>query len=151
MITRKATINDLEMIEYFVIEAINEIDRYAKMGVNTEKVLNTVRSFIKDDKCGVVLLAEVNGIPVGGFVGGLSDEWQSDNHTAFDMVNYVSPEFRSLGVARELANRFISWAKSKGAYSVMCGTSTDVNTEHAVNLYGSMGFKKIGVFMELEL
>lgn len=148
---RQANKSDIELIEMFVLEAINEIDRYARLGVNTDKVMKTINRFIESDKSGVVLLAEYNGFVVGGFIGALSDEWCSDNHVAFDLVNYVDSGFRSLGVAKELAIAFIDWAKKSGAKFVNCGTNTGVNTEHAIKLYGSMGFVTQGVFMELEL
>lgn len=148
---RKANESDLELIEYFTLGMINESDRYAKLGVNPSKVMQTVKSFIESDDKGVVLMAQFNGAIVGGFIGALSDEWCSDNFTAFDLVNYIDPEFRGLGVSRELVQSFIQWAKERGAKFVNCGTNTGVNTEHAINLYGSMGFVNQGVFMELEL
>lgn len=148
---RKANESDLELIEYFTLGMINESDRYAKLGVNPGKVMQTVKSFIQSDEKGVVLMAEFNRSIVGGFIGALSDEWCSDNFTAFDLVNYIDPEYRGLGTSRELVHPFIQWAKERGAKFVNCGTNTGVNTEHAIKLYGSMGFVNQGVFMELEL
>lgn len=148
---RKANESDLELIELFTLGMINESNRYAKLGVNQSKVMQTVKSFIQSDDKGVVLMAEFGGAIVGGFIGALSDEWCSDNFIAFDLVNYIDPEFRGLGTSRELVKSFIQWAKERGAKFVNCGTNTGVNTEHAIKLYGSMGFVNQGVFMELEL
>mgnify|MGYP006314933437 CR=1 FL=1 len=148
---RKATLLDRAMIDVFIDCACQEIDRYSKLGVNVDKVKGTVYSFIENDEHGVLFFAEDDGVVCGAFMGGLSDEWQSDARIAFDMINYVLPEHRSKGVARELANSFIDWAKLKGAAAVQCGTSTNVNTEHAKSLYSSLGFKEIGVFMEMTL
>lgn len=148
---RKATLEDLRVVPMLVDDFEKESSRYKHLGLNKEKVIKTIERFIKDDSHGVVLVAEYNENFAGGFVGGLSDEWQSDNQTAFDMVNYIYPPFRSMGVGIEIAKHFIEWGKSKGAKIIQCGTATGVNTEHAVKLYSSLGFKEIGVFMELNV
>lgn len=148
---RKATIDDMPMLRIFTEAFTSESLRYRSLGVNVDKVLAQMKSFIEDDSIGVVLLAEINSIVVGGFMGAIAEEWQSDNATSFDMINYVHNDFRGEGVARELCLSFIEWSKSKGVKAVQCGTATGVNTEHAIKLYGSLGFKHIGSFLELEL
>lgn len=148
---RKATIDDMPMLRIFTEAFTGESLRYRSLGVNVDKVLEQMKLFIEDDSVGVVLLAEINSLVVGGFMGAIAEEWQSDNVTSFDMINYVHNDFRGEGVARELCLAFIDWSKSKGVKAVQCGTATGVNTEHAIKLYGSLGFKHIGSFLELEL
>ena len=148
---RQATLNDMEVLKQFTLIFVAESLRYRSLGVNVDKVLHTMRGFIECDDYGVVLLADLDGELVGGFMGAIADEWQSDNTTSFDMINFVDPKHRGSGVARELCLKFIEWSKSKGVKAVQCGTATGVNTEHAIKLYSSMGFNHIGSFLELEL
>jgi GNAT superfamily N-acetyltransferase len=64
------------------------------------------------DGNGVIFLAVHDGQIVGGFVGGITTDWQSDHKLAFDYVMYVMPKFRSSGVAKLLVETFICWAKN---------------------------------------
>ena len=149
--TRKSEIKDLPLLRLFAEGFATESARYQHLGVNVNKVVTLLERFTKDDTDGVVLIAESNGNVLGGFVGAISEEWQSDRSVAFDLINYVMPEARSLGVGKELAKAFVEWGKAKGAGIIQCGTATGVNTEHAVELYSSLGFTEQGKFLELRV
>ncbi|MEQ1298855.1 GNAT family N-acetyltransferase [Acinetobacter soli] len=141
----------------------DDIPTLVKMGqlFAKESPIYRVRGFIPDKAAahfdhvinggGVIFLAEKNGVILGGFVGGVATDWQSDYKIAFDYVVYVSPDERGQGIARALAQCFEFWAKEVGANRVQCGTSTMVNTEHTIKMYESLGFSKVGVFLEKEI
>lgn len=128
---------------------IHESTSFKQRGFIPEKASKHFEWLI--DGNGVVFLAEDEGEIIGGFAGGITTDWQSDHKLAFDYVMYVSPKFRSTGVARELVFTFILWAKEMGANRINCGTATMVNTDQCVKLYESLGFINVGSFLELEV
>lgn len=128
---------------------VKESPSYSQRGFVPERASAHLQSLI--DGAGVVFLAEDQGEIVGAYVGGITQDWQSYHKLAFDYVMYVHPLYRGRGVAKELTEVFIEWAKAMGANRINCGTATQVNTDACVQLYESFGFQKVGVFLELEV
>lgn len=146
---RVATLQDIPAMVAIGEKFIKESPTYSQRGYIPERAAAHFQAIING--AGVIFLAEENGQIIGGFVGGIITDWQSNHKMAFDYVMYVEPNNRGFGVARELADCFILWAKAMGADCIQCGTGTKVNTEHTVNLYKSLGFQQVGVFLELEI
>lgn len=53
---------------------------------------------------------------------------------------YTKPDFRKMGVARDLYNAGIKWAKSKGCSQV--GSDIGLNNDLCFNFHGKMGFEE---------
>lgn len=87
---------------------------------------------------GQLFMAFENGTAIGMAAVSLTDEWRAFCfNTRFAHVNavYVKPEYRRRGVARELMQRAIAWAKAKGCSRIRLRTS-----EEGRALYESVGF-----------
>lgn len=61
---------------------------------------------------------------------------------AVDHVIYVTKDARKQGIAKEMVEEYIDWAKAKNAKMIMVGSSTGF--DGADKLFESCGLKKIG-------
>lgn len=84
-------------------------------------------------------LAELNGEGVG-YLAGYTQEKDSYHavKTAELESMYVLAPFRSQGIGRQLATKFIDWAQDQGAQAITV-TAYATNTA-AINFYHSLGF-----------
>ena len=146
---REASHQDIPILIKMGAALTNESPTFKQRGFNPDKAARHFKWLL--DGNGVIFLAVHDGQIVGGFVGGITTDWQSDHKLAFDYVMYVMPKFRSSGVAKLLVETFIFWAKEMGADRINCGTATMVNTKHCIDLYTSLGFSVVGAFLEMEI
>ncbi|MCM1957917.1 GNAT family N-acetyltransferase [Acinetobacter modestus] len=146
---RVASNNDIPILIKMGSAFIHESPTFKQRGFDPDKAARHFKWLL--DGNGVIFLAVHDGQIVGGFVGGITTDWQSDHKLAFDYVMYVMPKFRSSGVAKLLVETFIRWAKEMGADRINCGTATMVNTKHCIDLYSSLGFSVVGAFLEMEI
>jgi ribosomal-protein-alanine acetyltransferase len=59
------------------------------------------------------------------------------------MTIAVKPEFRRLGIAKELIARLESWAKARGAIAMML--EVDVTNSDAISLYANLGYEALNI------
>lgn len=59
------------------------------------------------------------------------------------MTIAVKPEFRQLGIAKELISRLESWAKARGAIAMML--EVDVTNDDAIALYSKLGYETLNI------
>ena len=59
------------------------------------------------------------------------------------MTIAVKPEFRRLGIAKELIARLESWAKARGAIAMML--EVDVSNSDAISLYANLGYEALNI------
>lgn len=59
------------------------------------------------------------------------------------MTIAVKPEFRRLGIAKELIARLESWAKARGAIAMML--EVDVSNSDAISLYAKLGYEALNI------
>lgn len=146
-----ATNEDIPTILEIALSFWKESPTYSLRPINLDKVKRHLEFLIRD-KTGIVLKAvNTEGKILGGFLGGIVEEWQADSLMAFDYGFFVSPNNRGSKCAPLLINAFLYWAKSSGATYVQCGTATQIHTERTIKFYEKMGFSLSGSFLEREL
>jgi ribosomal-protein-alanine N-acetyltransferase len=59
------------------------------------------------------------------------------------MTIAVKPEFRRMGIAKELISRLESWAKARGAFAMML--EVDVTNSDAISLYTNLGYEALNI------
>lgn len=62
---------------------------------------------------------------------------------------YVTPEYRSGGIGRELVERVKEWSKEKGASGISLQVAAA--NERGRNFYENLGFREVSVYEVLEL
>lgn len=103
------------------------------------------------DGLGVVFLAEIDGVVVGGIAGGLIDQWFNDDLVAYDYSFFIEPSRRSGITAIKLIRAFEQWAEIRGAKYVQLGIGTGVNVEGTSRLYESMGMQLFAPLYQKEI
>lgn len=148
---RSATLADIPDLLEFGQRLVTESPTFAQRGFDSVKAAAHFKNLIAGPAAGVVFVVEIEGGIVGGFAGGIAEDWQSHHKLAFDYVLYVLPDCRKTGAGALLIEAFIHWAKAMGAGRIQCGTATGINAQGTVKLYESMGFELVGHFLEMEL
>jgi GNAT superfamily N-acetyltransferase len=128
---------------------LHDTTRYASMNFSPEKSAAFLHSLING--VGVIFVAEIDGLVVGGLAGGLTDQWFSDDLIAYDYSIFIEPGRRSGITAVRLIKTFEQWAILKGAKQLHMGIGTEVNVEGTVRLYQSCGLNHFGPLMMKEL
>lgn len=145
-------ISDIPILLDISLQFWNESPNYRKRPININKVKTQLQTLILYPSQGCVLIVkDEEGKILGGFMGGLIEEWQSDSLMAFDYCLFVRPEHRGSRVAYMLIKAFIEWAKEQGANYIQCGTATGIDTEKTINFYTKMGFSHTGSFLEMTI
>ena len=122
---------------------------YAETAFNPGKAAKLLDSLI--DGLGVVFVAEIGGMVVGGFAGAVTEQWFSDELIAYDYSFFLDPKTRSGITATRLMLSFIEWAKLKGAKHIQVGITTGINVEGTSKFYRSLGFSDAGIFFKRDI
>lgn len=148
----KAKISDIPELLKIAVQFWNESETYNQRPINLDKVKTQLQTLILFPSQGCVLICKDDQDNIiGGFMGGLQEEWQSDSLMAFDYCLFVSSINRGSRAAILLIKAFIEWATEQGATWIQCGTATKINTERTINFYKKMGFDHTGSFLEMKL
>ncbi|MGE8646236.1 GNAT family N-acetyltransferase [Acinetobacter vivianii] len=148
----QAQISDIPELLEIAVQFWNESPTYQQRPINLDKVKTQLQTLIlfPTQGCVLICLDEDNNI-LGGFMGGLQEEWQSNSLMAFDYCLFVSSNNRGGKSAYLLVKAFIEWAKEQGATWIQCGTATRINTERTISFYKKFGFEHTGSFLEMKL
>ena len=167
IIVRPATRDDAKLIAYAVAMAIG--DEKALRCYCGDDYISVLTSIATSDATQYswqgALIAEIKGVGVGAIVGydgaklaelrestfaiirnhiervpSIADETEAGEYY-LDSVG-VLPEYRNMGVGRELIRAFCDKAFSDGYERV--GLIVDCDNPHAERLYTSLGFERVG-------
>ena len=145
---RSATAADIpRIIELGTL--LHATSSYSKMAFVPAKAAAFMQALMERD--GVVFVAEIDGVVVGGMAGGVVDQWFSDELIAYDFSIFVEPRRRNGLIAIKLMRAFEEWARIKGAKQIHMGIGTDINVEGTSRLYEHMGFRHFGPLFMKEL
>lgn len=145
---RPATIDDIpRMVE--LGHQLHQNSRYASQEYDGGIVSSFIEGLISGH--GVAFVAEISGQVVGGFLGGITEQWFSTQKVAFDYSFFIEPKHRHGITAVKLLKAFEHWAVGMGADHIQIGITTDINTEGTSRFYRAMGFDDIGQFFGKEV
>ncbi|MCE1001832.1 GNAT family N-acetyltransferase [Pseudomonas sp. NMI1173_11] len=103
------------------------------------------------DGLGVMFVAEVDGVVVGGLAGAVTEQWFNTDLIAYEYCLFVEPSRRQGLLAMKLVISFQEWARIKGAKEIHMGVTTGINTSSTARLYSRLGFKYDGPLMKMEV
>lgn len=130
-------------------EAMHAESRYGRLGWCAPKVCGLLDHLIASDD-GLALVAERDGVIVGGFLGMVSEHYFSRDKVATDFALFIAPDRRGGLAAPRLLQAYREWAQARGAVSVQVGVTTGVNTETTARLFERGGFARVGVLFEYQ-
>jgi GNAT superfamily N-acetyltransferase len=129
---------------------LHKISSYSSMAFSPEKAEAFLHELINGQN-GVVFVAEISGLVVGGMAGGIVDQWFSDELIAYDYSIFIEPSRRSGITATRLVLAFEEWARIRGARHVQLGIGTKLNVEGTSKLYQSLGFEVFAPLFQKEI
>lgn len=124
--------------------------RYRRAPFNDAKVSRLLNLALTDNNH-VLLVAERDGVILGGILGFVVEDFFGDRVKAGEYVVFIAPEYRGGTTAFRLINQFEKWAKWMGAQEIDLGITTGVHTEQTAALYGKLGYDLTGVIMTKEI
>lgn len=127
--------------------AMHAESRYAALPWDDAKVAELIGGLIASPD-GLALVAEHDGVIVGGFLGAVDAHYFSPAKVATDFALFVAPDRRGGVLGAALLERFVAWAKARGAASVQVGITTGVHPERSARLLRACGFRDVGLLFE---
>lgn len=144
---RPATNDDIpEIVE--LGRVMHAESQYSTVPYSGDKVASSVAEFID---CGVVFVAENDGLIIGGIACGIAEHWFSEEKYAFEHALFIHPDFRKGATAVRLISAFFEWANLLGAKSAKMGITTGVNVERIAKLYRAIGLVEVGPLFQKAL
>ena len=125
---------------------MHEESRFNVLTYAPDKVAHLIHSMIDDDQ--FVVVAEIDGEVIGGFMGVAVAHWASDDLVAYDYTLFIAPERRGSTIPLRLIKAFRSWSEAKGCKMISAGISTGVAVDKTAALYQAAGFQRVGLIFE---
>lgn len=145
---RTATYDDLDVLMELTESMHAESPRYSRMAFSHQKMINLYVMLI-DSAWGLVLIAERDGVIIGGVAAMVTEHWLSNDMIASEFGLFILPEHRGGMTAARLARGYIEWAKEQGAKMIQFGISTGVHTDETAALYRAIGLKQFSIGFEV--
>lgn len=141
---REATIADIPAM-LALGRAMHAESRYAVHAWLDEKVEPLLQGLIEHED-GLALIAEKDGVAVGGFIGSAADHWCTDARQSFDYALFIAPEHRGGLLGLRLLRRYAAWARSRGVADdlIGLGITTGVDLAASTRMFEIAGFGHVG-------
>lgn len=144
---RAATLADVETLVVVGRIMHAESPAWSRFGFSETKVGATLRQLIVSAH-GLVLVAEVGGLIVGGIVAHAASHWSCDDLVAYEMALFVLPDHRGGTASARLVKWMSEWAYETGCVAVHVGCSTGVDDERHAQLYEALGYTRTTIGLE---
>ncbi|MBV8328051.1 GNAT family N-acetyltransferase [Chryseobacterium sp.] len=150
MITRKATVQDLDILLEFEQGIVSAERPFNSTLIDGEIHYYDLSHFIKSPDAILVIAEENNEIIGSGYA--LIKKPEKDYYTfetyAYLGFMYVKPEYRGKGINRLITDELIGWAKSRGITEVRLDVYAQ--NESAIKAYEKAGFEPHLLTMRLK-
>ncbi|AQG98588.1 hypothetical protein A9R05_06880 [Burkholderia sp. KK1] len=146
---RNATQEDVPVLVDLGRHMTAESPRYKRLTYAPAKLERLFRTLV-DSPDGFVMIAEQDGVPIGGMVGMVVDHWMAEERMASDLCLYVLPEYRGGMTAVRFVRRYIEFAQARGAADISLGVSTgSAQIEKLARFFEMLGLQKAGYLFEV--
>ena len=135
---RRAKVEEVSTLNQFLTMLIQDERQYDANIDENFVVTNMYENYIEDQNA--ILLVSIVDEKIVGYVFGKIEPPNNvvkKREARLDAL-FVLPEYRNRGIARELVNELVKWAKNNGAASLEVGVITE--NSKAKDLYLSSGF-----------
>jgi GNAT superfamily N-acetyltransferase len=144
---RAATIDDLPALVELGAVMHAESPRYARLRFDAGRLAQTLTGLLSTPD-GFLWVAEREGEIVGGLAAVVVQHWCSADRVAADLALFMTPDARGTLAPARLVNRYVAWARERGAVHVQFGVSTGVHPEQTAQLLERLGFARCGILLE---
>lgn len=145
-IVRAATNDDLDLLMDIAAAMHAESPRFSTLTFSADKVLQLFISLIQFPN-GLLLVAEQDGIIIGGVAALATPHWMSDELVSTDIGLFVLPQYRGGTAAMRLAKEYMRWSRDQGVKPgwTQMGITTGVHVEETAGLYLALGMEQISL------
>lgn len=142
-IIRDATHDDLDSLMDIAAEMHAESPRFSSLTFAPDKVLQLFISLIQLPN-GLLLVAEQDGIIIGGIAALATPHWMSYDLISDDVGLFISAEYRGGVTAARLVKKYMHWARDQGVMPgwTQLGIMTGVHVEETAALYRALGLQQ---------
>lgn len=144
---RPATLEDIPTM-LALGRVMHQESIYAPYDFDDDKVIEMFTALIST-QFGIALVAEQEGVVIGGFIGVVQKHWFGNDTQASDIALFIAPEHRGGRTGLMLIKAYVQAALNKGAKQVLLANSTGVQTDRVAKLFESFGFQRRGFVFEL--
>jgi RimJ/RimL family protein N-acetyltransferase len=148
MSIRVAQLDDLPRILELGEQLHHESPRWSRLSFSKDRAETFLRMLLTDPR-GVVFVAELDGVVVGGIAGFAEPHWASDDVVAQEVSFFMAPEARGSMAATRLICALRAWGGIRGAKFLQAGTSTGLDPERTAGLYERLGFTRCAIGLEV--
>jgi len=145
---RAATLADLPRLALLGERMHAESPRFRRLRFNADRLAALLARAVDHPEM-LLLVGELGGEVVGGFLGIVSQHWCSDDAVATDLALFVDTERRGGILAPRLLREYVRWAQARGAVLITAGVTTGIQTEMAERLYEAIGMTRCGAIFEV--
>lgn len=131
-----------------ILEEMHAEGDFRDIPIDYDKVNKILSLCVESDDFMCVIMRHEDRI-IGFYIALITNEWFSNEPSAGELALYITPEYRSTGLAPILINRYLSWARKKNVKIISAGTTSNVNSEKTKRLYEGFGFNTIGFLFRL--
>lgn len=140
---RQAVIDDLPDIVRLAVQMHNE-SRFMKFLFHEEKVRAFLSTLI-DAPDGFLWVADDgDGEVIGAMAATVFELWFSSDRIAQDVGLFVRPSRRGTSAAAALVDRYLVWARERGAVDAEIGVSTGVHPDRTGAFLQRLGGREVG-------
>jgi GNAT superfamily N-acetyltransferase len=149
MIIRKGTQEDIDQaIELGKAYHLESPMGQSSMTFNEDKCRELCRYLLQN---GLGIVAEDGGQLVGMMGAYITTHFFTDDVVAQDVLIYIKPSYRGVGLSKRLISVYIFWALEQGVKreNIFIGINSGINASKTEKIYQTLGFKRHGVTMRL--
>jgi GNAT superfamily N-acetyltransferase len=139
---RRATPDDMDALVALAYAMQDESPRFRLYRFLPDRIRTTLTTLL-DTRQGFVVVAEVEGVIVGGFAGMACPHFACDVLQAQDIALFVAPSHRGGTLAARLVRSFLEWSRSINAEPTI-GINTGVTPERTAQLLAALGARQSG-------
>jgi len=128
-------------------KAMHHESAYRDMIFSVDKCKKLIMWLFTSPLAFIVVAVNDDGKLCGIMAAHIAQHYFSDDYMIEDYLLYVRPENRGGTIGMRLVSQFVEWAEKQNIKMIMCGISTEIETEKVIKLYKHFGFHTAGVLM----
>ncbi len=143
ILVRLAEMPDADRL-WELAQLAHQESRFADQPMDFSKVFSHLLRCVNDPRNFLFLVVEIKGQIVGLLTAYIAPYWFNDRQASYDLLLFVTPEFRSTSAAPRLINAYVTAVRAVGVKDIYLGTNFGPRNDLVGQLYERLGFERTG-------
>ena len=117
---------------------------YSRFDYDENKFIKLLCRFIMNTEDHFTCIGEINGEPVGVFLGSIGEHYFGKDKIASDTLWYVLPKHRGSIMGVRMLRAFETWARDRNVADITVGVSSGLNLNKTNNVLEKSGYEVVG-------